>query len=298
MSLQINDYLIQLTGILPALREIGSGETITETANRLGVSQPALSRAISRCESGLSVRIIERSGRGVVLTREGRILADAATEALSIFEPALEDVLSERNSRPLKLGTVRSMAGQLGPLLTRSEIDSAVTIAEGSTGELLEKLEKGTIDAVIIGPRPKDPRYEWTFLQDQEFVLVVPRDHALAEREWITLDEVANESFVAMNPKYTTRDLADELCAEVGMTPSIAVESDSPHALRRYVASGLGLCILPDIMAGEDPEIATVRIRRVNGELATREIGMARMKSRPLPVQVRATLRRLLSTSG
>src|SRR5690606_2166492 len=94
---------------------------------------------------------------------------------------------------------------------------------------------------------------------------------------------------------YTTRDLADQLCAEANISPPITVESDNPYTLRTYVASGLGLCILPDIMADDDPSIATVRILRPSGELATREIGMVRMKSRPLPAQVQSTLRSLLA---
>ncbi|WP_081602060.1 LysR family transcriptional regulator [Corynebacterium halotolerans] len=295
MNLPINTYLAQLTGILPALRELGNGETITRTASNLGVSQPALSRAIARCESELSVKLIERAGRGIALTVEGRLLADAAAEALAVFQPALEDVLGERNARPVRLGALRSIAGQLGPLMTRSQLTSNVIISEGSADELLEKLDKGVVDAAIIGPRPNDPRCEWTFLRNQEFVLVVPRDHELAEREAVMLDEVAGESFVAMDAKYTTRDLADELCTEAGISPSITVESDSPHTLRMYVASGLGLCILPDIMASADPTIATVRILRPNGTPATREIGLVKMKARPLPTQVRSALRSLLA---
>lgn len=295
MSLSIDTTLAQLAGILPVLRELGNGETITSTAERLGFSQPALSRAIARCESELSVKLVERAGRGIALTEEGRVLADAATEALSIFQPALEDVLGDRNARPVRLGTLRSIAGQLGPMMTRTPISSNVTISEGSTDGLLEKLVKGDIDAVIIGPRPEDPRFDWTFLQNQEFVLAVPPEHRLAGREAIMLSEAADESFVAMDSKYTTRDLADQLCAEAGISPPITVESDNPYTLRTYVASGLGLCILPDIMAGDDPSIATVRILRPGGELATREIGMVRMKSRPLPAQVRSALRSLLA---
>lgn len=294
-SLRFNSQLSQLAGILPVLRELGNGETITGAAALLGISQPALSRAIARCESDLSVKLVERAGRGVVLTSEGRKLADAATEALAIFQPALEDVLGERNARPIRLGTLRSMAGKLGPLMTRTQINSNVIISEGSTDELLERLVKGAIDAVIIGPRPDDPRFDWTFLQNQDFVLVVPRDHEIAGRESIVLNEVAGEKFVAMDPRYTTRSLADQLCREAGIAPSITVESDSPHTLRTYVAAGLGLCILPDIMASEDPNIAAVRILRPNGEPAIREIGMVRMKSRPLPAQVRTALRSLLA---
>lgn len=295
MNLPIHNYLSQLTGILPVLRELRHGETITQTAARLGMSQPALSRTISRWESELSVRLVERDGRGVALTPDGIILADAAIEALAVFQPALEDVLGDRNVRPVRLGTLRSIAGELGPLMGRSQLPTHVTISEGSSDDLLGQLERGELDAVIIGPKPEDPRFTWQFIREQEIVLVVPQDHRLAARDAVELREVEGENFVAMSSKYTTRDLADKLCKEAGISPTISVESDSSYTLRTYVASGLGLCILPEIMADMDPHIATVQIRRPDGTLAGREIGLVKMAGRPLPTQVNATLRALLA---
>lgn len=265
MNLPIHNYLSQLTGILPVLRELRRGETITQTATRLGMSQPALSRSISRWESELSIRLVERNGRGVALTPDGAALADAAIEALSVFQPALEDVLGDRNVRPVRLGTLRSIAGELGPLMGRSQLPTNVTISEGSSDDLLLQLERGELDAVIIGPKPEDPRFTWQFVREQEIVLVVPRGHHLADRDAAELREVTGENFVAMSSKYTTRDMADQLCAEAGISPTISVESDSSYTLRTYVASGLGLCILPEVMADLDPTIATVQIRRTDG---------------------------------
>lgn len=295
VNLPIDHYLSQLVGILPVLRELRRGETITQTAKRLGMSQPALSRTISRWESELSVRLVERRGRGIELTAEGAALADAAIEALSVFQPALENLLGDRNLRPVRLGTLRSIAGELGPLIGRSSLPTNVSITEGSSDDLLRLIERGEIDAAIIGPKPTDTRFTWQFIRDQEIVLVVPKDHRLSHHDAVELKEVEGEHFVAMTNKYTTRDLADQLCAEAGISPTISVESDSSYTLRTYVASGLGLCILPEIMADLDPHIATVQVRRPNGELATREIGLVKMAGRPLPTQVNATLRMLLA---
>lgn len=297
MHFPINVHLAELAGILPALRELASGETITGAAHRLGMSQPALSRAIARCESELEVKLIERSGRGVILTTHGRALADAATEALSVFQPALEEVLAERDTRPIRLGTLRSIAGELAPLIADSNLKLNVNISEGASQDLLAELDKGTLDAAVLSPRPKEKRFQWTYLRNQELVLVVPYNHRLANHKTVTLTRVVDENFVAMDSRYTTRHFADELCAEAGITPTITVESDNSHTLRTYVAAGIGLCILPEVMASTDPNISTVRILRPSGFPATREIGLVKTNARPLPTQVRTALRSLIVRS-
>lgn len=287
--------LAGLTGILPILRELESGCTMTEAAERLGVSQPALSRAMARYQQDLSVRLIERIGRGIQLTPEGKSLAAAASQALTIFEPALEDILDHSQSRPIRIGTLRSISGELAPLMVESRRDIRLNVIEGSSNSLLDALLKGSIDAAILGPRPESPLFSWTFLRNQPFVLVVPQSHRLAQYHETSLEGLQHESFVAMAPGYTSRDLADELCSEAGIFPQITVESDNSNTLRTYVGAGIGLCILPEAMVIPDPKIASLRIIRADGNSAYRDIGLVRLAGSPLPPRMQAALRRLVA---
>lgn len=285
--------LAALTGILPFLREFAQDATMTETAARLGISQPALSRAMARYQQELSLRLIERHGRRIQLTSEGHALAEAATQALAIFEPALADVLDTSRSRPLRLGALRSISGELAPLIAGSSPDMRAHIVEGSSPDLLSALRSSQIDAAILGPKPDSPDFTWSFLRQQPFVLVVPRNHPLAVQHVIELRELAHEKFVAMAPSYTARSLADELCAEADIDPDIIIESDNSNTLRTYVAAGVGLCILPEAMVSPDPNIVCLQIRRADSTLASREIGLVRLAGSPLPIHMQAALRRL-----
>ncbi|WP_420099238.1 LysR family transcriptional regulator [Corynebacterium sp.] len=287
-----SSQLTVLTGALPVLRELGRGTTLTQTARLQGMSQPALSRMVMRWEAELSVPLLRRVGRGVTLTGEGLALANAATDALSVFESSLEQVLEERDARPVRLGTLRSLSGRIAPLLADAMSRVNLSVAEGSAASLLAQLEAAELDAVIVGPRPTGKNYNWAFLAHQPFHLVVPEGHRLERQASVRLRDVADENFVAMDAHYTTRQFADELCAEAGIAPDVTVESDNSHTLRSFVQAGLGLCILPAVMA-DATGVASVPIHRVDGIPAMREIGMVRMAGRRLPPHVRSVLHEL-----
>jgi DNA-binding transcriptional LysR family regulator len=281
-----------LTGALPVLRELGRGTTLTQTAHLQGLSQPALSRMVMRWEAELSVPLLHRVGRGVALTQEGHALANAATDALNVFESSLEQVLDERDARPVRLGALRSLSGRIAPLLADTRSPVSLSVSEGSASSLLTQLEAADLDAVIVGPRPTGRIYNWTFLAHQPFHLVVPDGHRCADQSSVRLEEVADENFVAMDAHYTTRQFADELCVESGIAPDITVESDNSHTLRSFVQAGVGLCILPAVMA-DATGVVSVPILRPDGRPAVREIGMVRMAGRRLPPHVRSVLREL-----
>lgn len=289
--------LASLTGALPVLRELANETTLTETAQRVGMSQPALSRALNRWESEISVQLVSRVGRGITLTDEGRALADAAERALDIFETSLGEILTRRDERPVRLGALRSVSGRIAPMIADIETTVNLSVSEGSAGELLAQLDKGELDAAIIGPRPVQSTYSWTFLTNQPFHLVIPAGHPLKEHSSVKLSETGDVPFVAMDTRYTTRHFADELCAEAGIDPTIAVESDNSHTLRSFVAAGLGLCILPALMA-EAPDVSSVPIVHPNGSPATREIGMVRAAGRRLPPHIRRTLHHLVAVAN
>ncbi len=290
-----SSQLATLTGALPTLRAFRRGTTVTEAAREQGVSQPAMSRMIARWESDLAIPLVRKQGRGIALTEEGRILAGAAENALAVFESSLEAVMSTRDSRPVRLGTLRSLSGHLAPLIADAKTRVNLSVSEGSADALLSLLTAAELDAAIVGPRPTSDKFTWSFLGDQPFHLVVPRDHPLAVLREVQLTGLGDEPFVAMDKQYTTRQFADELCQEAGINPVIAVESDNSHTLRSFVQAGLGLCILPAAMAAA-PGVSSVPILRPDSSTATREIGLVRVAGRQLPPHVRTILLNLTAT--
>lgn len=285
--------LAKLTGILPVLRALNDGETLTGAADSLGISQPALSRAMARWESELGIRITTRDGRRISLTAEGKALAIAASDALGGFERVLNDVFDSQNQQPLRLGALRSVSGEIATMMAETRFSSGLSVSEGSSRDLLDLLDQDRLDAAILGPRPVGDRYQWRFLRWQPFCLVVPPGHRLDRGQPVFLGQAANERFVAMESSYTTRHFADELCEDAGISPAIAVESDNSHTLRSFVAAGVGLCILPKAMTSRDTSVRALPIMCSDGSMAAREIGLVQLADRTPSVQVKKALQLL-----
>ena len=118
---------------------------------------------------------------------------------------------------------------------------------------------------------------------DQEFVLIVPRTHALARRRQVRLREVAGEPFVSFKQGHAIRRMTDDLCKAAGFTPTSSFEGDDSSSMPGFVAAGFGVAIVPP----ESARAAEVVSLRITEPAARRAIGIAWMKGRYLPAGAR-----------
>jgi LysR family transcriptional activator of glutamate synthase operon len=101
-------------------------------------------------------------------------------------------------------------------------------------------------------------------------LLIVARDHRLAQRRAVRLRELAAERFVSFKPGHALRELTDELCRAAGFVPSIGFEGDESSSVRGFVAAGFGVGIVP--VGGSTAGLASLRITEPR---ARRTIGIA-----------------------
>lgn len=192
--------------------------------------------------------LVEPDGRGVRLTREGRILALAATDAAALLQRAVERVRDQEAIAALSVGFLRSLGpsvvGELVASFLVDRPDVVVTHHEGAGGDLLEAVESGVVDVAVLTPRPSR-RLHWLRLGQQAMTLTVPVGHRLAQGGAVRLAQVRDEPFLALDHRFDTRRVAEELCAAEGFTPRVTLEADSVTTLRDYVAAGLGVAVLP-----------------------------------------------------
>jgi LysR family transcriptional activator of glutamate synthase operon len=266
-----------LASIAPALVQwtaLGDDSNVTRAAALSGVSQPTLSRAMVRWEQAAGASLFHREGREITLTPKGRLLADAARAALDSLGPALDAVVDSSRPPSLAVGFLRS----LGPSIV-SELVAAFHVAEpgvfvshheGSGADLLEELVAERLDVAVLAPQPGSG-FGWLPLGTQSLSLVVPAHHRFASLDSIDLATTSEESYLALDPRFATRTLADALCAEAGFSPRIFLEADSVQTVRDYVGGGLGVAILPNDTS-VNPRVVAVPIM---SPLASREIGIA-----------------------
>lgn len=227
--------------------QIADEGSITRAADKLGVSQPALTRHVKRLEDELGTQLLMRLPRGVRLTTSGR----------DFLEQARTIVLQVSRARALVQGGTRTPRGRvamgtsptLAPLLlpgciarARLQCPSiALSVMEGFSPQLLDALLTGRLDLAVTTNPPRSPALALTPLISEPLVVVAPPG-ARGTRTAFSLAELSRTPLVLTRG---LRALAEQQLAGLGAALRIEAEVDSVEAIRRLLLSGVGMSIMP-----------------------------------------------------
>ncbi|SEG97085.1 DNA-binding transcriptional regulator, LysR family [Nonomuraea solani] len=253
MTYESDDQLAaRLAPALALLAAVGETGHVTRAAELLAIPQPTASRRLAALSDLVGAPLVLPSGRGIRLTRAGRMLAAASTRALGAMTAAAREVREE-----IDPGSGRVVLGFLH-LLGRTLVPSLIggfragnpairfSLVQGSRQDMLRGLREGEIDLVFAAPMPlDDPDLASSPLADQELVLSVPPSHRFAARKRVRAAELAGEELVTLEHGYGLRQITDDLCAAAGFEPRIAFEGQESETVRGLVAAGLGVAVLP-----------------------------------------------------
>lgn len=260
---------------------VAEREHVTAAAAELHVSQPALSRALTRVQAHVGVPLFDRQGRNLRLNRYGRLYLERARRALAELDAGAAELAAatgQAGGGVVQLAFMHTLGTWLVPALLRGfgavHPDVTLRLDQGSAQEMTALLLAGEVDAILTSPRPDDRAVGWHPLATEPLRLAVAPGHRLAARKRVRLAEVADEPFVAMKPEYGLRGVTDALCAAAGFTPRIAFEGDDIGTLRGLVAAGLGVGLLPLPHAAEADQTATPHLRLADRG-AHRPLGLA-----------------------
>ena len=221
-----------------------------KAADKCFVSQPALSLAIKKLEEELGLILFERSRSDVTVTNVGQSIVNQAIvvldEAAKIKE--LAKLGDSHLSQTFKLGLIYSIAPYLLPLiipqLRQSAPDMPLEIEENITNNLQDKLKKGIIDAAVIALPFDIPSIETIELYDEEFVAVVPSNHAWSSKKRISSKELSSEKVLLLDNTHCFSSQVQEACPGLSKKSEIQV-GNSLETIRNMVASNLGISVLP-----------------------------------------------------
>jgi DNA-binding transcriptional LysR family regulator len=280
----------------------------TRAAAREHIAQPALSQQIRRLETEVGLALVERTTRRVALTDAGELLVARARR-----------ILAEVDDAQAELGTLAGVKGgrlAVGALHTMGPVDLSLllaafhrnhpavelTVREQSSEELAEMLRDDEIDLAFLSvtERIQSHGLELHRLVTEELVAVLPPQHALADRDGVTMTELAGDAFISFRTGSRLRELLDWAAADAGFEPRITLESNESRRIRSLVSSGLGVAILPRSDAAGPG--AAVAVTPLVEPALTRDVTLAsRAKRRHSPaaqaflaltLQVFATTRR------
>lgn len=224
-----------------------------DAAAAIGMSQPALSGAVSALEEALGVQLLERTTRKVLLSAAGERLAERARSVLDAVGELLEEAEAARApfTGVLRLGVIPTVAPYLLPTVLRlvhdryPELD--LQVHEEQTASLLEGLTQGRLDLLLLAMPLGTQGVTELPLFDEDFVLVMPKDHWLGGRGDIPREVLKDLDLLLLDEGHCLRDQALDICRELGRTEGTRGTTSAAglSTLVQLVAGGLGVTLLP-----------------------------------------------------
>lgn len=240
-----------------------------DAAAAIGMSQPALSGAVSALEEALGVQLIERTTRKVLLSPAGERLAVRARAVLEAVGELMEEAEAVRApfTGVLRLGVIPTVAPYLLPTVLRlvheryPELD--LQVHEEQTSSLLEGLAAGRLDLLLLAVPLGVPGVSELPLFDEDFVLVMEKGHWLGGRADIPREALRELPLLLLDEGHCLRDQALDICREAGRTQGAPVTTTAAglSTLVQLVAGGLGVTLLPrtalTVETGRNDALAT-----------------------------------------
>lgn len=235
---------------IDAFRAVMLLGTLTEAAQHLGISQPAISRLIADLEDEIGFKLFDRSGRRVVPTSEAQLLVDEVRRALvgldQIKETALE-IGRLRYSR-LRLITVHSIAStimtDLIEAFSRDHPDTLISLEVQPADAAVEWVVSQQCDLGLVLAVPESPALGSRPLLVGPTEAILPLGHPLAAHKTIAPQDLAGESFISFRPDSIFRARVDQIFQRAGVERVLRYEARTMEAVCSLVAAGLGVSIV------------------------------------------------------
>ena len=257
---------------------------LTEAAKALHTSQPGVSKAIIELEDELGVEIFARHGKRLKrVTEPGeQVLASVAIILREIGNlKRIGEEYSAQDSGTLSIATTHSQARYVLPTPVAKLRQRYPKVTIGLHQGTPEQVARMVIDEVAdIGIATESlaeypelvtlPCYEW------QHVLVMQREHALAKKERVTLEDIAAEPLVTYHPSFTGRTRIDAAFAQRRLAPRIVLEAIDSDVIKTYVRLGLGIGIVAEMAMTGDQEADL--ISRPLGTLLGRNVARVALK--------------------
>lgn len=247
--------------------------TVARAAGLLGLAQPSVSARLANLERNWETRLFRRRARGMALSPEGARLLPLAESLLRGMEELDRAAgLPAAPAGELRIGAGDALGRESLPralaALLREEPALEVRLREGPAPRLLEALREGEIDlALVVGPAEErvDNGIDLEPWLVSEVRLLLPRARPAPPRKTVSLESLADERLVALQPGSGFRRYLEAAFAAAGLTFRPAVEVGNLSLVRRFVAAGLGVAAVPAIAFTSPDSLKGVRSVRLRG---------------------------------
>jgi LysR family transcriptional regulator, low CO2-responsive transcriptional regulator len=274
--------------------------SFSRAAERLRLTQPAVSQHIRDLEEKLGKELFRRGNRGVRLTPAGELLLDYTRCILRMLAEAESAIasLGELSQGQITMGATPGVGVYLLPGWVQTFRERfpevVVTLNTDTTAGISAGVLNGLLDVGLVeGELSLTPPLNSIALQEIELFVVVGSKHKWWNSSEVPLSDLDGQAFIARTQGSDTRAWTDQLFTRNGISPRIVVEFDNPEAILQAVAAGAGISLLPDWAIPDRSAGARVRKIRVQGVRLNRTLRLIWSESRPLSLAAQAFLARL-----
>jgi len=260
--------------------------SLTRAAQRLHVTQSAVSVQLKKLEDAIGHRLFERRGRRLVLNDRGRLTMDYAENIFSLGDELLAVLDDEESARKrtLRVGVLATLSrnfqiGFLGPMLNRPDVE--LVIRSGALRDLVERLEAHELDIVLtnfLPPRAEQASWVYHPLADQPVSLIgspsanySPDLRSLLESEPLVVP--AEDSGI--------RAGFDALMERLGIRPKIVAEVDDMAMLRLVTREHHGFAVIPPIVVQDELALGTLTEYRQLPDLSEHFLAVTSQRRHP-----------------
>jgi DNA-binding transcriptional LysR family regulator len=271
---------------LAVFHAVAQAGSMTRGAERLDISQPAVSKQVQELERALRVHLFDRIGRRVHLSQAGELLADYARRLFALAheaEEAMADVRAAGRGR-LLVGASTTIGTYLLPGVVaafwRRHPGVELLVDIENTEQVHRRLAALELDVGLTEGFVEEEELDAEIFHRDELVVIAPPGHRLAGNSRVPLSALQKEPFILREPGSGTRAVEERALARLKLPVRVVMALGSTEAIKRVVAEGVGLAIVSRLAVHAECATGALVVLPVAGLPIERPLHLVRRKGR------------------
>ena len=241
--------------------------SFTKAAETLHMTQPAVTFQVKQLEDFFNTRLFDRTHNKITLTEAGKVVYDYSGQVLELYERMNSDVreMTGEVTGTLVVGASTTVAEYMLPRLLgafkKQYEDVNIRLQVGNTDAIVAMVENNMIDFGLVEAPVRNKNLDVHICRIDEMQLICPKDHPLAKRDKVTVEDIRKYGYVSREEGSGSRAVIDTYMKEQGMSYSdlnVVMELGSPEAVKMAVESDVGIAIVSRTTLSKELQLDTL----------------------------------------
>lgn len=233
--------------------------SVIRASEFLSISQPSVSNAIISLEKEFDTLLFTRQNKRMMLTKEGAVLLEHTDELLKKADVTVKTMKNLGNSCTLTLGVPPMLSSFILPIIFKKLPDFKINIVEDDRRGLMRLLDENKINmAFLPHESPFDNRYSSKLLTELCNVCCVGKNHPLAKKQSVTVEDLKNESLVLFKNSFFQTERILERYKQCGVTPYVLLDTVQVSTVQNVVSRGFAVGFIFEFLLKSTPDLVGI----------------------------------------